>query len=154
MDCSSYSSPGRWNHRLSFPSNFFGMSIRLDFIETLKIRLNGPHNSLFDPAFPYLKNSPSSWMDLIVFPFIFSVSCKRTGRTTLRSAEVLFEPAIDAHFSASAQSDHAYWNSQIKMASTEEVLVWTPELEVSLFHSMKGHKPVGESEFWFQVVPL
>ncbi|XP_027058449.1 MRG/MORF4L-binding protein isoform X2 [Pocillopora verrucosa] len=29
------------------------------------------------------------------------------------------------------------------MASTEEVLVWTPELEVSLFHSMKGHKPVG-----------
>ncbi|XP_029199170.1 MRG/MORF4L-binding protein-like isoform X2 [Acropora muricata] len=30
-----------------------------------------------------------------------------------------------------------------KMASSEEVLVWTPELEVSLFHSMKGHKPVG-----------
>ncbi|XP_068678860.1 MRG/MORF4L-binding protein-like isoform X2 [Montipora capricornis] len=29
------------------------------------------------------------------------------------------------------------------MASSEEVLVWTPELEVSLFHSMKGHKPVG-----------
>ncbi|XP_020895749.1 MRG/MORF4L-binding protein [Exaiptasia diaphana] len=29
------------------------------------------------------------------------------------------------------------------MASTEESLVWTPELEVSLFHSMKGHKPVG-----------
>ena len=78
MDCSSFSSPGRWNHRLSFPSNFFGISIRLDFVETLKIRLNGPHNSLFDPAFPYLKNSPSSWMDLIVFPVIFSESCKRT----------------------------------------------------------------------------
>lgn len=30
-----------------------------------------------------------------------------------------------------------------KMASMEDVLVWTPELEVSLFHSMKGHKPVG-----------
>jgi hypothetical protein len=25
----------------------------------------------------------------------------------------------------------------------KEVLVWTPELEVSLFHSMKGHKPIG-----------
>ena len=38
------------------------------------------------------------------------------------------------------------------MASTEEVLVWTPELEVSLFHSMKGHKPVGESVCYFQTV--
>lgn len=36
------------------------------------------------------------------------------------------------------------------MASTEEVLVWTPELEVSLFHSMKGHKPVGKSAFYLQ----
>ncbi|CAH3019864.1 unnamed protein product [Porites evermanni] len=34
-------------------------------------------------------------------------------------------------------------STESKMASTEEVLVWTPELEVSLFHSMKGHKPVG-----------
>lgn len=34
-----------------------------------------------------------------------------------------------------------------KMASSEEVLVWTPELEVSLFHSMKGHKPVGKAIF-------
>ncbi|XP_046848238.1 MRG/MORF4L-binding protein-like [Xenia sp. Carnegie-2017] len=25
----------------------------------------------------------------------------------------------------------------------KEVLVWTPELEVTLFHSMKGHKPTG-----------
>ncbi|CAB3995941.1 MRG MORF4L-binding -like isoform X1 [Paramuricea clavata] len=25
----------------------------------------------------------------------------------------------------------------------KDVLVWTPELEVSLFHSMKGHKPIG-----------
>lgn len=33
------------------------------------------------------------------------------------------------------------------MASSEEVLVWTPELEVSLFHSMKGHKPVGKTVF-------
>lgn len=33
------------------------------------------------------------------------------------------------------------------MASSEEVLVWTPELEVSLFHSMKGHKPVGKAVF-------
>ena len=29
----------------------------------------------------------------------------------------------------------------------KEVLVWTPELEVSLFHSMKGHKPIGKNEF-------
>ena len=35
-------------------------------------------------------------------------------------------------------------STESKMASTEEVLVWTPELEVSLFHSMKGHKPVGK----------
>lgn len=76
IDCSSCSSPGRWNHRLSFASNFFGISIRLDFVDTLKIRLNGPHNSLFDPASPYLKNSPSSWMDLIAFLVILSESCR------------------------------------------------------------------------------
>ena len=28
----------------------------------------------------------------------------------------------------------------------KEVLVWTPELEVSLFHSMKGHKPIGKDK--------
>lgn len=34
-----------------------------------------------------------------------------------------------------------YWVEN-KMEGNE-VLVWTPELEVSLFHSMKGHKPIG-----------
>jgi hypothetical protein len=29
----------------------------------------------------------------------------------------------------------------------KEVLVWTPELEVSLFHSMKGHKPIGKDKY-------
>lgn len=37
----------------------------------------------------------------------------------------------------------------------KEVLVWTPELEVTLFHSMKGHKPTGESKhIYFEIMIL
>ena len=75
IDCSSCSSPGKWNHRVSFSSNDFGIVMRLDFIETLKIRLKGPQMLLFDPvstASPHLKTSPSSWIDLIAFLVILA----------------------------------------------------------------------------------
>lgn len=54
------------------------------------------------------------------------------------------EPAIMQIRFSRFRVAHTQLRLQINMASTEEVLVWTPELEVSLFHSMKGHKPVGK----------
>lgn len=31
---------------------------------------------------------------------------------------------------------------------------WTPENEVQLFYALRGHKPVGESLFYFQMILL
>lgn len=154
IDSSSFTSPGKWNHRVSFASNDFGIVIWLDFIETLKIRLKAPQTWLFDAAStlsPHFNNSPNSWIDLTAFPailpcFRYSLPAKIRAfwevRESLQNVERRLQFKI--FFQQTCKLRMLIVSTESKMASTEEVLVWTPELEVSLFHSMKGHKPVGK----------
>ena len=126
IDSSSFTSPGKWNHRVSFASNDFGIVIWLDFIETLKIRLKASQTWLFDSAStlsPHFNNSPNSWIDLTAFPAILPCfTCGRVSRRKFvrfeKSAKVFPKrkkaPAIQDIFSADLQTAHAYCKHRIK----------------------------------------
>lgn len=104
-------SPGSLNHRVNFSSNFLGIVIRLDCVDTLKIRLNGPHVSQFAPPSPLLKKSSSSRIDLTVFLVIL-------GRLLLFAVQILKKPVrnvdscaptFKAFLPADAPVEHAHF---------------------------------------------
>lgn len=113
IDSSSFTSPDKWNHRVSFASNDFGIVIWLDFIETLKIRLKASQTWLFDSAStlsPHFNNSPNSWIDLTAFPAI--LPCFTCGRVSRRKF-VRFEKSAKVFKTEKGACNSRYFFSRL-----------------------------------------
>lgn len=113
IDSSSFTSPGKWNHRVSFASNDLGIVIWLDFIETLKIRLKASQTWLFDSAStlsPHFNNSPNSWIDLTAFPAI--LPCFTCGRVSRRKF-VRFEKSAKVFKTEKGACNSRYFFSRL-----------------------------------------